>query len=261
MKVSLLQLNLHWENPAANLQHISAFWQKKRTEADLIVLPEMFATGFTMNTTHAETMTGESVSWMKAFSEAEQCLLIGSLMIQENGQFFNRLIAVEKGEIRGYYDKKHLFRMANEHKTFTAGEKKWVIEYQGWKICPLICYDLRFPVWARNHWKDEKPEYDILLYVANWPERRVKHWEKLLMARAIENQCFVLGVNRVGADGNAISYTGSSAIIDFLGNSIVQMSNSEETVLSAQLSLSELVDYRTKFPAWQDADDFSITIK
>lgn len=259
LTIALLQLDLKWQNATENRKHIESYWENHKKDTHLLILPEMFTTGFTMNAeTCAETMQGETVHWMKNFSKKHNCLLIGSLIIQEEGKFYNRLLVVEGEQILAQYDKKHLFRMAEENNTYTAGIQKVVFTYKGWKICPMICYDLRFPVWSRNRCQNEKSEYDLLLYVANWPQRRVKHWQQLLIARAIENQCYVAGVNRVGVDGIGIEYTGQSAIIDFLGNSLYVWEKNEQEMLFATLSKTELEEYRNRFPAWQDADDFTL---
>lgn len=259
LKICLLQLDLQWQNPAENRKHIETYWNDNKKDTNLLVLPEMFSTGFTMNVAEcAETMQGETVNWMKHFSKKHNCLLIGSLIIKEKDQFYNRLLVVEGDEILAQYDKKHLFRMAKEQESYTAGKEKVVFTYKGWKICPMICYDLRFPVWSRNQWQGESAEYDLLLYVANWPQKRIMHWEMLLIARAIENQCYVAGVNRIGKDENEITYIGKSGIIDFMGYEVSYWDNNTEQNIFAELSKSALDEYRGRFPAWQDGDNFTL---
>ena len=196
LTVALVQTDLVWENPQANRKHIEQMVSS--VTADLFVLPEMLTTGFTMNASHvAESMNGESILWLKSIAKEKQAAFIGSLVIEENNNFYNRLVCVEpSGEIL-HYDKRHTFTLAGEHKVYTAGNEKVIFNYKGWKICPLVCYDLRFPVWARN-----VEDYDVLIYVANWPMIRVAAWDALLKARAIENMAFCIGVNRVGLDGN-----------------------------------------------------------
>ena len=249
-----MQIPLQWENPSANRQYIESQLADYQGEKEIVLLPEMFTTGFSMEAAkNAETMQGESVKWLEALAKTHHCLIIGSLIIEEKGQYYNRLLAFSEEGLLAQYDKRHLFRMANEHLHYAAGAEKVVFTYKNWRICPLICYDLRFPVWSRK----VAQEYDLLLYVANWPERRVAHWNALLKARAIENQCFVAGVNRSGTDGNGIVYSGDSAIIDPLGNILAHHSG-EEKLLSAQLDKEAMETYRTNFPAWRDADSFQI---
>ncbi len=198
MKIALIQSSLFWENPNANRNHFEEKINAIDEEVDLIVLPEMFSTGFTMNPSAvSETMQGETVLWLQSLAEAKNSAITGSLVIQENNNFYNRLLFVfPSGEIQ-FYDKRHLFTLAGEDKIYTSGKDKLIVEYKGWKICPLVCYDLRFPVFARN-----VEEYDVLIYVANWPESRITAWDALLKARAIENMSYTIGVNRVGKDNN-----------------------------------------------------------
>ncbi|MFN0203674.1 MAG: amidohydrolase [Bacteroidia bacterium] len=256
MKIALFQLDLVWENAKENQANIERHLANLEQGTEVVVLPEMFTTGFSMQAAqNAETMQGDSVAWMKAQAQKFQILLMGSLVIEDNGQYFNRLLAfAPDGNLLAKYDKRHLFRMANEHEHYKAGEERIIFKYKGWKICPLICYDLRFPVWSRN----QDLAYDLLIYVANWPQRRVAHWEALAKARAIENQCFVAAVNRVGTDGAAIPYSGSSAILDFLGNELTQQAAKEE-ILYATLDKNAMEQYRNSFPAWRDADHFQMT--
>lgn len=261
LKISMIQTPLFWEDKTKNL----ALFTQKISEAilqqpDVIVLPEMFTTGFTMHSREfAEEMSGESVVWMQQQAKKHQIVLTGSIIIKENDGYYNRLLWVFPDGQMEYYDKRHLFRMANENDFFAAGKKRLIINYKGWRICPMVCYDLRFPVWSRNtdfQNSSKNTVYDCLIYVANWPEARVSHWEKLLEARAIENQCFVVGVNRIGKDGNGIPYSGSSAIIHPKGNKLSITKPHQENIETITLLRDELEAYRTKFPAWQDADDF-----
>ena len=226
-----------------------------KEKTDVIVLPEMFSTGFTMNNkVVAETMSGSAITWMKSIAKKKKCVITGSLIIKEKNKYYNRLVWMLPNGKYKTYDKKHLFCYAGEEKYYAAGKKKLIVNIKGWKICPLICYDLRFPVWIRN----KNNAYDVLLFVANWPERRSHPWKTLLLARAMENQAYVVGVNRIGKDGNEYSYSGDSGIIDFKGEVISKLKahqNSTETVILSQKKLS---DWRKTFPAWKDADTFTI---
>jgi omega-amidase len=268
LKITTIQSELHWENAAKNLAMFSEKIASIKEATDVIVLPEMFTTGFTMNAkTLAETMDGKTVAWMKQQAKNKDAVIVGSLIITENNLFFNRLIwAQPDGKIHTY-DKRHLFRMANEHEFYSAGNSRIVVEWKGWKICPLICYDLRFPVWSRNksithhtpHTTNHiSPSYDCLIYVANWPEARKTPWSKLLEARAIENQVYVVGVNRVGLDGKEISYSGNSAVIDPKGNVISNITEHQNHIQTIELNREELDDFRTKFPVVLDGDDFEV---
>ena len=252
MKILLLQSSLVWENPKLNRQH----FQEKINESvgvDLIVLPEMFSTGFTMNPKYiAETMQGETVLWMKHLAKFKNAALTGSLVIEENGKYYNRLLFVfPSGEIK-HYDKRHLFTLAGEDKIFTSGNEKLIVNFNDWKICLLVCYDLRFPVFSRN-----TEDYDALIYVANWPESRIFAWDSLLKARAIENISYVIGVNRVGEDANENRYNGHSQVIDCLGNYIIAPSE-EENVFSAELDKKALLETRQKFGFLNDRDSFTV---
>jgi predicted amidohydrolase len=255
LKVTIIQTNLHWENKEKNLQLFSKKIAANTVATDVIVLPEMFTTGFSMSPEKfAESMSGETMSWIKEKAKEKNCVITGSFIVEENGNYFNRLVLVKPDGTYSYYDKRHLFRMADEHRHYDFGKNKLVVEINGWKICPLICYDLRFPVWSRNI----KSEYDVLIYVANWPERRSHHWKTLLLARAIENQSYVIGVNRIGNDGNAISHSGDSAVINPRGEIISTTKANEESVETVKLNYAELVEYRKTFPAALDADNFKI---
>jgi predicted amidohydrolase len=253
MKIALIQTQLYWENPTANRDY---FEQKINTiseQVDLIVLPEMFTTGFTMQPdVVAETMQGETIIWLQSLAKAKNCAITGSLVIEENNNFYNRLLFVfPSGEIQ-FYDKRHLFSLAGEDKTYTSGNQKLIVEYLGWKICPLICYDLRFPVFSRN-----VEDYDLLIYVANWPKVRINAWDTLLKARAIENMSNVIGVNRIGIDANGYEYIGHSQAIDCLGNCLLKPQESEG-VFIVNLGREALLETRKKLDFLSDRDDFKL---
>jgi omega-amidase len=272
LKVTIIQTELHWESVAENLNMFSEKIAAITEKTDLIVLPEMFNTGFSMQSeTLSEVMNGETVSWMIAQSKKKDAVLVGSLIVEEEGMFYNRLVWVEPNGALQTYDKRHLFRMANEHAHFTGGTERLIITYKGWRICPLVCYDLRFPVWARNkklsvdknqapnYPADNSTAYDLLIYIANWPEVRKAPWSKLLDARAIENQCYVVGVNRVGKDGKGFSYSGNSVIINPKGETISTLPESESATETVAISLNELNNFRTVFPVGMDADTFTLS--
>jgi len=257
LSFTLLQSLLHWEDKAANL----AMFEKKimgiKERTEIVVLPEMFSTGFSMQPKKlAEEMNGETVSWMKRVAATKKIILTGSVIITEGGHFYNRMLWVLPDGNLGYYDKRHRFAFAGEDKEYTAGHKRLIAQVKGWKINLQVCYDLRFPVWARQESK-EAPEYDVLLYVANWPERRSHAWKSLLTARAIENQCYVIGVNRVGEDGNGIYHSGDSMVLDALGNTLYHKKD-EEDIHTIVLEKESLQQVRDKFPFWKDADNFRI---
>ncbi len=254
LTISIIQANLEWENVDANL---NAFTEKIDTinESDLIVLPETFSTSFSMNSeVLTEPMNGKTISWMSEMAQNKNAVIAGSAILKENNQIFNRFIWMRPDGTFEKYDKRHLFRMGDEHNHFTAGDERLIVELKGWKICPQICYDLRFPVWSRN----KKKEYDLLLYVANWPEVRTAAWEKLLYARAIENQCYVAAVNRIGIDGVGVNCIGNSMLIDSKGELIWKAPNSKETNKTVELSLTELNSFRQNFPVEMDADEFEV---
>ena len=255
---TLIQTNLQWEDKAANLQMLEAKINSIQ-KTEVVVLPEMFSTGFSMKPEQlAETMDGPSVEWMKKISTQHKIILTGSLMIKDNNHYFNRLIWMLPNGSLGYYDKRHCFAYAGEDKHYTAGNKRLIAQVKGWKINLQICYDLRFPVWARQEQNENgSAEYDVLLYVANWPERRNHAWKTLLTARAIENQSYVIGVNRVGNDGNEIYHSGDSMVIDPLGEILYQKQH-EEDVFTITLEKEKLEQIRNKFPFWKDADRFRI---
>ncbi len=253
LNLTIVQSDLVWENVDANLEMFS----KKLapiTNTDIIVLPEMFNTGFSMNSKKlAETIDGKSVKWLKTKSNEKNAVIVASLIIKESNNYYNRLLWVNPDGTYKYYNKRHLFRMANEHNYYNAGSDEIIINYKGWRIKPLICYDLRFPVWSRN-----KNDYDLLIYIANWPEKRAEPWKILLKARAIENQAYVVGVNRVGTDGNNVIFSGDSAVIDAYGKVISKTKAHNDTFETISISLSELNKFRKKFPVGLDADNFNI---
>jgi len=253
MKIALIQAPLLWENPTQNRNYFEQKINSVSEKIDLIVLPEMFTSGFTMNPKAvAETMQAETVLWLKALAKAKNSAITGSLVIEENGNFYNRLVFVfPSGEIKSY-DKKHLFTLAGEDKAYTSGTQKMLFEYKGFKICPLICYDLRFPVFARN-----TEEYDVLIYVANWPKPRINAWDALLKARAIENMCYTIGVNRIGEDPNKHTYPGHSQAIDYLGNYLIEPQENEGIFITT-INKNTLVATRQKFGFLNDRDSFTI---
>ena len=256
LTITILQTSLHWEDIDANIKMFSEKISSIKEITDLIVLPEMFSTGFTMNNkVAAEKMSGKAVAWMKKTAKEKNCVVTGSLVIEEGGKYFNRLIWMRADGSFEIYNKRHLFRYAMEQDYYAAGNKKLIVELNGWKICPMICYDLRFPVWIRN---TPNNLYDILLFVANWPERRNHPWKTLLMARAMENQSYVIGVNRIGNDNNNIYHSGDSAVINFKGEIISKTKAHEESAETITISKKELDEWRNIFPALMDADNFEI---
>jgi predicted amidohydrolase len=255
LKVTIIQSDLAWENKALNINHFDSIISDIEENTDLIILPEMFTTGFTMKPEKfAEDINGETANWMRSTAKSKKSALAGSIIVSQNGSHYNRLIFSDSTGNVSWYDKRHLFRMGNEHNNYCQGDERMIADLKGWKICPLICYDLRFPVWSRN-----KNDYDILLYVANWPESRREIWVTLLVARAIENQCYVIGVNRVGKDGNEINYSGDSMVISPRGNVISETRAYTESIETVELSISDLTEFRQKFPVGLDADDFEIS--
>ncbi len=301
LTITLVQTHLHWEDKAANLQMLEAKIRNIQAPTHVVILPEMFSTGFSMKPEAlAETMDGETVAWMKRLSAEKRCILTGSVIIEDNGNYYNRLLWVLPNGKLAWYDKRHRFAFAGEDKHYGAGEKRVIASVNGWKINLQICYDLRFPIWARQkptivqeesqpphqfggqHAEmshdgepktpislEQKPvivstepvdpthEYDVLLYMANWPERRNHAWKSLLVARAIENQCYVVGVNRVGEDGNGIYHSGDSCLIGPLGEYLYHKEHGED-IFTITLNKTELNEVRQKFPFWKDADVFTI---
>jgi predicted amidohydrolase len=284
LTITTIQSNLHWEDKTANLQMFEEKIRGLQQRTEVVVLPEMFSTGFSMQ---PEKLDGPAVSWMKKLSAERKIILTGSLIIEEEGHFYNRLVWMLPNGQYGYYDKRHLFGYAHEDKHYAPGSKRLIASVKGWKINLLVCYDLRFPVWSRqkpaassladlvasemeahdvpvappqetgSSVTELSPEYDVLIYVANWPERRNHAWKTLLQARAIENQCYVVGVNRVGTDGNGLYHSGDSMIIDALGTVIYTKAN-EEDVFTTTLQKDLLEEVRNKLPFLKDADRFII---
>ncbi len=266
-KITIIQSNLFWEDIDKNLELFSKKISSIKETTDLIILPEMFSTGFTMNAkTCSEEMNGKTIGWLRSKAKEKNCVITGSIIIRSESPspsergwgeaFHNRLIWMRPDGTFNMYDKRHLFSLADEQKTYTAGNKKIIPEINGWKICPLICFDLRFPVWSR---RTKKEDYDLLIYVANWPDKRIHAWRQLLVARAIENQCYVAGVNRIGDDGNAMHHSGYSAVTDFKGEQLSQTKPDEESVETISLDKKSLLDFRKHFPFADDADNFELS--
>jgi predicted amidohydrolase len=258
LTLSLVQTALVWEDKAANLQLLETQLASLRGKTQVVVLPELFSTGFSMQTqVLAEPMNGPTVQWMRTMAQQYQLIITGSVMIQEEGLFYNRLIwMLPTGEL-GHYDKRHLFAFAGEDRYYSRGNKRFIASANGFKINLQICYDLRFPVWSRQQATDGQPEYDLLIYVANWPERRRLAWMSLLQARAIENQCYVIGVNRVGEDGHQIYHSGDSMVIDPLGE-VLFTKKDEACVHTLTISKEQLQAYRRQFPFLRDGDAFEL---
>lgn len=255
LRVSLVQADLAWHDARANRERFARHTQPLAGRTDLIVLPEMFSTGFTMAAAQvAEPVDGPTTQWMRALSQRVGAVVTGSIVTRDGDHYFNRLIWMRPDGTHATYDKRHLFRMALEHKHYAAGSRQLLVELNGWRICPLVCYDLRFPVWSRH---SAAHSYDVLLYVANWPERRRHAWQTLLKARAIENLSYCIGVNRVGTDGLDVTYTGDSAAHDFMGQALVPELVGE-SVQTVTLDYSALKAFRSKFPAHMDADEFQL---
>ncbi len=266
LTITLIQTNLLWENKSTNLQQLEHKIKSIEQPTEIIVLSEMFTTGFTMNpSAFAETMDGETMAWMKRIAAEQKVIITGSIIIEEDNNFYNRLIWMLPNGQYGYYDKRHLFGFANENNHYKAGNKRLIAQAKGWKINLQICYDLRFPVWARQTAPSQPPqkeeefghEYDVLIYVANWPEKRSHAWKTLLCARAIENQCYVIGVNRIGNDGNDIYHSGNSMVVDPLGEMLYHNTDGED-IFTITLQKENLKDIRKKFPFLKDADKFRI---
>lgn len=263
LRITLIQTDLSWENSEANLEMFSEKIASLREPTDLIVLPEMFSTGFSMKPEKfAETMDGSAISWMRETAQEKSAVICGSLMMKDEDRFYNRLIWMRPDGSFEFYDKRHLFGLGEEHNHYSPGKEKKMVELKGWKILPLICYDLRFPVWCRNKPPSNSPKgkeltYDILLFVANWPERRIHAWKMLLEARAIENQCYVVGVNRIGDDGNDIHYSGESSVIDPKGE-IFWCRTNYECIHPCTLSYHHVNHIRESLPFLKDADEFEI---
>ena len=261
LRVSLAQGATRWHDPGGNRDYYASLMSPLRGSTDLILLPETFTSGFSNEAIHeAETMRGPTVAWLREQARELGAAITGSVQIRDDGAVFNRLFFATPDGALKHYDKRHLFRYAKEHERYAAGRERLTVEWKGWRICPLVCYDLRFPVYSRNRFDVERPgglDYDLLLYVANWPAARAYPWKTLLRARAIENLCFVAGLNRVGSDGNGLHYSGDSAVIDFLGHALSE-STDEEVVTTTTLPAAELLAHRERFPAMLDGDAFAL---
>lgn len=254
LKVALVQSDIKWHDIHYNIRMFERKLLDFTTEADLVLLPEMFTTGFTMDAGEfAETMNGKTIEWMLSIAAEINAVITGSIIIKEADKYFNRLIWARPDGTLDYYDKRHLFSMAGEEKVYTPGNKKLIVELNGWKICPMICYDLRFPAWVRN-----QENYDLSVFVASWPEKRISHWRKLIQARSIENQCYTIGVNRIGSDNNEINYNGSSMIIDPMGEIKIEMILSNSVVVKT-LYYDEITRIRRYMPFLKDQDNYAIT--
>lgn len=254
LKVTIIQSSLFWEDKKANLDLFSKKIQQLHEETHLIVLPEMFTTGFTMNAkTLSEKENGRTLKWMQTEATKKKVAITGSFIVLENDNYYNRLFFVNPNGSYKTYDKRHTFKLAKEHKTYSAGKKQIIIDYMGWKLCPLICYDLRFPVWARN-----TQNYDVLIYVANWPQRRINAWDALLKARAIENMAYCIGVNRTGLDGNNHAYVGHSAIYDVLGKQISSLNFEEAFIETITLEKKHIITNRKHLQFLEDRDTFTL---
>jgi predicted amidohydrolase len=256
LNLTLVQTELFWHDPAANRLMLDNKLRALAGVTDLVVLPEMFTTGFTMEPERAaEVARGPSIDWMRDTARTLNAVVTGSISTHDGGRFYNRLTWMRPDGTSATYDKRHLFRMAEEHRHYTAGARRLVVELRGWRVCPMICYDLRFPVWSRN-----RGDYDVLIYVANWPSRGRHAWHTLLKARAVENLCYCVGVNRLGADGSGVEHTGDTMAFDFLGRPM--FADSEKPfVQPVSLKRASLDDYRLRFPAHLDADQFDICIE
>ena len=254
LNIVAIQANLTWGNPAKNRLYFEQVINKLTSDTDLVVMPEMFSTGFTMNPSSvSETMNGATVSWMINMAKTHNIGIIGSMVIQENNQYFNRAIFVHPSGSLEIYDKRHLFSLAGEDRQYTPGTNRIVIQFKGWRICPFICYDLRFPVWSRN-----TDNYDVLLFMANWPIPRIDAWDTLLKARAIENMSYCIGVNRIGEDENGYQYNGHTSAYNFLGEKVASTAEGKEDVLHCEISKTKLDEFRQKLNFLKDQDSFKI---
>ena len=260
LRVSLAQGDTRWHDPAGNRDYYGALIAPLAGQTDLIVLPETFTSGFSNDAVDsAEGMDGPAITWLAAQARALSAVVTGSVVIRERDKVFNRLVWMRPDGRFDVYDKRHLFRMANEHERYAGGNRRLIAEVNGWRVCPQICYDLRFPVWLRNRFDREarRFDYDLIVFVANWPMPRREAWRTLLRARAIENLSYSIGVNRVGRDGNGIDYAGDSAAIDMVGRPLVEL-GPQEQVITVVLDSEQLAAHRERFPVHRDADDFRI---
>lgn len=261
LSITIVQSDLFWEDVNKNLSQFDEMLDRLSDQTDLVILPEMFNTGFSISPIHiAETMEGHTIEWMRCKANSMNAVITGSLAIVEEGMYYNRLIWMRPDGTFSFYNKRHLFRMGNEQHHFVSGEERLIVDLHGWKICPLVCYDLRFPVWARNHYSEEGYAYDMLIYVANWPAARASVFKNLLVARAIENLCFVAGVNRMGSDGNGICHQGESTVIDFKGKHLIPVSAQHKGATTVKINRSDLENFRNKFQVGPDWDHFEITL-
>lgn len=255
LNIAFIQANLKWEDSEANRELFSEEIEKISADADLIILPEMFTTGFSMNAEKlAESTEGPTLEWLKVKAKQKHAAVTGSVIIKDQGKYYNRLFFVFPDGKYHLYDKRHTFTLAKENETYTAGKERLIVDYKGWKICPLICYDLRFPVWARN-----TEDYDLLIYVANWPKKRVNAWDALLKARAIENMSYCVGVNRTGEDGDGYVYNGHSAAYDCLGKELTDLNVETEFIKEISIEKDSLYETRSKLKFLQDRDNFSLS--
>jgi omega-amidase len=253
LKLALIQRELHWENPGANRDQFTGDFAALDSDTDLVILPEMFTTGFSMATEHtAEDDAATTLPWLQQQAQQYEVAICGSLAVREAGLVYNRLLFVTPDGEHRHYDKRHLFRMSGEDEHYAAGTDKLIVEWRDWRLCPMICYDLRFPVWTRN-----RNDYDTLIFVANWPEKRRTHWRQLLIARAIENQAYCVGLNRVGADDNGLSYSGDSLVLAADGQLLLDCEDAAG-VFYATLDYRAMDEYRCKFPCHKDADTFEL---
>lgn len=256
--LTIIQPNLFWKDKIRNLEQFSGYFERIG-ETEIIVLPEMFSTGFIVNPEEvAEPPEGLTLEWMRYNATSMDCIITGSWIVKEDQHYFNRLFWVEPDGDYQYYDKRHLFHMAGEHERFNQGKDKLIVNFKGWKFCPMICYDLRFPVWIKNRFINNEYDYDVLIFVANWPKARNQAWKSLLNARAIENQVYVVGVNRVGIDGNGLEHTGDSAVISPHGRYLVSLKAGKQDFETVRLSWEELECFRNDFQVGRDWDRFQI---
>jgi len=259
LKITLIQTSLIWEDKKSNLRMLEDKIMSIQEPTDLIILPEMFSTGFVITPqTLAEPWDGPAFQWMKLMASHKGCAITGSIIVEDQGKYFNRLYWITADGFYRMYDKRHLFRMGKEHESFSMGKARSVIDYKGWKILPLICYDLRFPVWSKNRYINGKYEYDLLIYAANWPAVRSNIWKNLLMARSIENLAYVAGVNRVGVDGNNVDHSGDSCVIEPSGKILLSIPPGMEKTANIILSMEDLQQFRENFNAGLDWDNFTI---
>ena len=260
LKIAYVQSDLFWEDAAANRKHFETVLSELKTQPDLIVLPETFTTGFPVDPNHfAETITGETIDWMKSQSAKHQAVITGSFLLKREDFYQNTLIWMRPEGSFETYAKRHVFRLGGEHERITPGDQQLFVELKGWKIKPLICYDLRFPVWSKNNYKDGQFDYDFMFYVANWPAVRADPWKQLLIARSIENLAYVLGVNRVGTDPQGLAYQGDSMLLDVKGQLVSQAFAKKEMLVESTLSMEQLEAFREKFNVGLDWDSFKIS--